>query len=190
MFDPPEDSEVAKQVQGRTVNWAGTNNTPAETWTSGHRNPLGLAFAPDGRLWEIEMGPKGGDELNLILQGHNYGYPRVSNGTNYNGVEIPDHKPGDGFEAPKAWWNPSISPADLLIYSGTLFPQWKSGALIPALSGQALIHVPLKGDQAGKPEQWDMGKRIRAVDQGPDGAVYLLTDEQSGAMLKVAAQTP
>lgn len=185
VIDPPTDSEVAKQATGRTVTWPGTNNTLAETWTSGHRNPLGLAFAPDGRLWEIEMGPKGGDELNLILKGRNYGYPRVSNGTNYNGVDIPDHKPGDGFEAPKAWWNPSISPADLLIYSGTMFPQWKGDALIPALSGQALIHVPLRGDQAGKAQQWDMGKRIRAVDQGPDGAVYLLEDEAGARLLKL-----
>ena len=188
--DPPEDSEAAKRTQGRTVTWPGPNYTPAETWTSGHRNPLGLAFAPDGKLWEIEMGPKGGDELNLIVQGRNYGYPRVSNGTNYNGVDIPDHRPGDGFEAPKAWWNPSISPADLLIYSGAVFPQWKGDALISALSGQALIHVPIRGDQAGKAEQWDMGKRIRAVDQGPDGAVYLLEDEAGARLLKLTpAQT-
>ena len=188
--DPPEDSEAAKRTQGRTVTWPGPNYTPAETWTSGHRNPLGLAFAPDGKLWEIEMGPKGGDELNLIVQGRNYGYPRVSNGTNYNGVDIPDHRPGDGFEAPKAWWNPSISPADLLIYSGAMFPQWKGDALIPALSGQALVHVPIRGDQAGKAEQWDMGKRIRAVDQGPDGAVYLLEDEAGARLLKLTpAQT-
>ncbi len=188
--DPPEDSEAAKQAKGRTVNWPGPNNTPAETWTSGHRNPLGLAFAPDGRLWEIEMGPQGGDELNLIVQGRNYGYPQVSNGTNYNGVDIPDHRPGDGFEAPKAWWNPSISPADLLIYSGAMFPQWKGDALIPALSGQALIHVPIRGDQTGKAEQWSMGKRIRAVDQGPDGAVYLLEDEAGARLLRLTpAQT-
>jgi len=183
--DPPEDSEAAKRTQGRTVTWPGPNYTPAETWTSGHRNPLGLAFAPDGKLWEIEMGPKGGDELNLIVQGRNYGYPRFSNGANYNGVDIPDHRPGDGFEAPKAWWNPSISPADLLIYSGAMFPQWKGDALIPALSGQALIHVPIRGDQTGKAEQWSMGKRIRAVDQGPDGAVYLLEDEGGARLLRL-----
>ena len=188
--DPPEDSEVAKRTKGRQFTWPGPNLTPAETWTNGHRNPLGLAFAPDGRLWEIEMGPKGGDELNLIVEGRNYGYPRVSNGTNYNGVDIPDHKPGDGFEAPKAWWNPSISPADLLIYSGSLFPDWKGDALIPALSGQALIHVKLDGDHATKVEQWDMGKRIRAVDQGPDGAVFLLEDEAGARLLRLTpAQT-
>jgi glucose/arabinose dehydrogenase len=136
------------------------------------------------------MGPEGGDELNLILEGHNYGYPKVSNGTNYNGVDIPDHKPGDGFEAPRAWWNPSISPADLLIYSGSMFPEWKGDALIPALSGQALIHVKIDGDHAAKAEEWDMGKRIRAVDQGPDGAVYLLEDEGGARLLRLTpAQT-
>jgi glucose/arabinose dehydrogenase len=188
--DPPEDSAVARTAPARTVRWPGPNLTPAETWTSGHRNPLGLAFAPDGRLWEIEMGPRGGDELNLILEGRNYGYPAVSNGTNYNGVDIPDHRPGDGFEAPKAWWNPSISPADLLIYSGSMFPGWKGDALVPALSGQALIHVEIRGDRAVKAEEWDMGKRIRAVDQGPDGAVYLLEDGAGARLLRLTpAQT-
>ena len=183
--DPPEDSVVARNAPARTFAWPGPNPTPAETWTLGHRNPLGLAFAPDGRLWEIEMGPRGGDELNLIVEGRNYGYPRVSNGTNYNGVDIPDHRPGDGFEAPKAWWNPSVSPADLLIYTGNLFPQWKNDALIPALSGKALIHVRIRGDKVSKADQWDMGQRIRAVDQGPAGEVYLLEDGPNARLLKL-----
>ena len=188
--DPPEDSEAAKTAPARTVTWPGPNLTPAETWTLGHRNPLGLAFAPDGRLWEIEMGPRGGDELNLIIKGRNYGYPRVSNGTNYNGVDIPDPRAGDGYEAPKVWWNPSISPAGLLIYSGSLFPEWKGDALVPALSGQALIRADINGDQARKADQWDMGKRIRAVDQGPDGAVYLLEDGPGARLLRLTpAQT-
>jgi aldose sugar dehydrogenase len=189
--DPPEDSEAAKNAPARTVTWPGPNLTPAETWTLGHRNPLGLAFAPDGRLWEIEMGPRGGDELNLIVKGRNYGYPRVSNGTNYNGVDIPDHRPGDGFEPPKVWWNPVISPAGLLIYTGALFPEWKGDALIPALSGQALVHVRIRGEQASKADQWDMGKRIRAVDQGPRGEVYLLEDGPGARLLRLtpASQT-
>jgi glucose/arabinose dehydrogenase len=177
--DPPADSEVAKTAPSRTIQWPGTNLTPAETWTLGHRNPLGLAFAPDGRLWEIEMGPRGGDELNLIVRGRNYGYPHVSNGDNYNGVPIPDHKPGDGFEPPKVYWNPSISPGGFIIYTGDKFPKWKGDALIGALSGQALIRVDIDGDTAKKADQWDMGARIRAVDQGPDGSVYLLEDGDS-----------
>jgi glucose/arabinose dehydrogenase len=188
--DPPEDSEAAKNAPGRTVTWPGPNLTPAETWTLGHRNPLGLAFAPDGRLWEIEMGPRGGDELNLILPGRNYGYPRVSNGNNYNGVPIPDHHAGDGFEAPKIWWNPVISPGGLLIYSGAMFPQWTGDALIPALSGQALVHVRIRGDKAFKADRWNMGQRIRAVDQGPRGELYLLEDGPGGRLLRLTpAQT-
>jgi aldose sugar dehydrogenase len=181
--DPPEDSNAAKAAPSRTVTWPGPNFTPAETWTLGHRNPLGLAFAPDGRLWEVEMGPRGGDELNLVVKGRNYGYPFVSNGDNYNGVPIPDHHSGDGFEPPKVWWNPVISPGGLLIYTGDLFPQWKGDALIPALSGQALVRVDINGDQARKAEQWVMGRRIRAVDQGPRGEVYLLIDGESGGDL-------
>jgi glucose/arabinose dehydrogenase len=152
-------------------------------YSLGHRNLLGLAFAPDGRLWETEMGPMGGDELNLILPGRNYGWPRASNGSNYDGSDIPDHRPGDGFEPPKVWWNPSISPSSLLIYSGDLFPQWKGDALIGALSGQALIRVDIDGDQARKADQWDMGARIRSVDQGPLGEIYLLEDGESGGRL-------
>jgi glucose/arabinose dehydrogenase len=183
--DPPRDTVAAKDAPARRLSWPGANLTPAETWALGLRNPLGLAFAPDGRLWETEMGPRGGDELNLILPGKNYGWPDVSNGRNYNGKAIPDHPSGDRFEAPKLFWNPSISPADPQIYTGSLFPEWKGDALIPALSGEALIHVKLRGDRASKADQWDMGKRIRAVDQGPDGAVYLLEDGPGARLLRL-----
>lgn len=187
--DPPQDTESAKGLEGRRVQWSGPNLTPAETWTSGHRNPLGLAFAPDGRLWETEMGPRGGDEFNLILPGRNYGWPKASNGSNYDGVDIPDHRAGDGFEPPKVFWNPSISPSGLLIYNGNLFQQWKGDALIPALSGRALIHVRIRGDKATKAEQWDMGHRIRAVTQGPGGEVYLLEDGPGARLLRLTPAT-
>jgi glucose/arabinose dehydrogenase len=163
--------------------WAGRGGIAAQFWTIGHRNLLGLAFAPDGRLWESEMGPKGGDEVNLIVAGRNYGYPRASNGSHYDGRDIPDHRPGDGFEPPKVWWNPSISPGGLMIYTGDKFPGWKDDALVPALSGEALIRVDIDGDKARKADQWDMGERIRAVDQGPGGSVYLLEDE--GRLLRL-----
>jgi glucose/arabinose dehydrogenase len=188
--DPPEDTVAAKTAPGRRINWPGPNQTPAETWTYGHRNPLGLAFAPDGRLWVTEMGPKGGDEVNLILPGRNYGYPKASNGSNYDGVDIPDHRPGDGFEPPKVWWNPSISPAGLIIYTGKLFPEWKGDALFGALSGQSFVHVRIRGDQASKADQWNMGKRIREVAQGPDGAVYLLEDEAGARLLRLSPAKP
>jgi len=183
--DPPKDTELAKGAAGRRVVWPGPNLTPAETWTTGHRNPLGLAFAPDGRLWETEMGPRGGDEVNLIEPGRNYGWPSVSNGSNYDGVPIPDHRPGDGFEPPKLWWNPSVSPSGLLIYTGDKFPEWKGDALIPTLSGRALILVRIRGDRAEKADQWDMGARIREAEQGPDGTVYLLEDGPGARLLRL-----
>jgi glucose/arabinose dehydrogenase len=163
--------------------WASRGGIAAQFWTIGHRNGLGLQFAADGRLWEAEMGPQGGDEINLILPGRNYGWPRASNGSHYGGADIPDHKPGDGFEPPKVWWTPSISPGALLIYTGDKFPKWKGDALVGALSGEALIRVDIDGGKARKADQWPMGARIRAVDQGPDGSVYLLEDGESGGRL-------
>lgn len=152
----------------------------AQFWTIGHRNQLGIAFDGAGRLWAHEMGPMGGDELNLIVPGKNYGWPVVSNGDHYGGSPIPDHPTHPEYEAPKVWWNPSISPAGLIIYSGQLFPQWRGSAFIGALSGQSLIRVALDGTSARKADQWDMGVRIREVEQGPDGAIYLLEDERGG----------
>jgi len=165
--------------------FAAQGGVTAQIWTLGHRNPLGLAFAPDGRLWEVEMGPQGGDELNLIQRGANYGYPRVSNGNHYDGRDIPDHRAGDGFEPPRVWWTPVISPGDMIVYSGAMFPQWRGDALIGGLSGQALVHVDIDGTNAREAERWDMGHRIREVEQGPDGAVYLLEDGDRGRLLRL-----
>ena len=161
-------------------------------WSYGHRNILGLAFDAQGRLWEQEMGPEGGDEVNLIEPGKNYGWPRVSYGRNYGAPtdDIPDHKPGDGFEAPKVWWNPVISPGGLMIYSGKMFPQWRGDAFIGGLSSKALVRVDLNGATAAKGDQWDMGARIREVEQGPDGAIWLLEDGgrgSTGRLLKLTA---
>lgn len=188
--DPPEDTETAKHVGGRKVSWQGPNFTPAETWTLGHRNPYGLAFAADGRLWETEMGPRGGDELNLIIAGKNYGWPLVSEGKNYDGVPIAHHSSRPDLTAPKLYWVPSISPTSLLIYSGNMFPMWDGDGLIGALSGEVLVHVRIRGDQASKIEQWDMGHRIRFVGEGPDGAIYLLEDGSGGRLVRLTpAQT-
>jgi glucose/arabinose dehydrogenase len=153
--------------------------------TMGHRNPLGVQFAADGRLWSVEMGPKGGDELNLIVQGRNYGWPEASYGSHYDGRDIPDAHASRGFEEPKVWWNPVISPGGLLIYSGDLFSQWKGDALIGGLSGENLVRVDIDGDQARKADDWPMGKRIRAVDQGPRGEVYLLEDGPGARLLRL-----
>ena len=163
--------------------WSARGGVTAQIWTLGHRNLLGLAFDGQGRLWNTEMGPRGGDELNLVTRGNNYGWPRVSNGSHYDGRDIPDHRAGDGFEPPKVWWNPSISPSSLMIYSGGMFPAWRGDAFIGALSGEALIRVDLDGTNASKADQWAMGARIREVEQAPDGAIWLLQDGDSGGRL-------
>ena len=165
--------------------WASRGGRTASYYSMGHRNVLGLDFAPDGRLWASEMGPRGGDEINLILPGRNYGWPRASYGSHYSGEDIPDDHAGQRFEEPKVWWNPAISPAGLMIYTGELFPQWKGDALIPALSGEAFIRVDIDGDKASKAEQWPMNARIRAVDQGPRGEVYLLQDGEGAKLLRL-----
>jgi glucose/arabinose dehydrogenase len=152
--------------------------------TSGHRNPYGLAFT-GGRLWEVEMGPKGGDELNVIRPGRNYGWPIVSNGDNYDGVPINDHPTRPEFEPPKLWWNPSISPGALMIYSGALFPAWRGSAFIAALSGEGLIRVVLAGDTARPADQWSLDTRIRDVVQAPDGAIWLLGDGEGAKLMRL-----
>ena len=153
----------------------------AQVWSLGHRNALGIAFDSQGRLWEQEMGPKGGDELNLIERGKNYGYPTVSNGDHYDGRDIPDHSTRPEFEAPKVSWNPVISPAGLLIYSGKAFPDWNGDAFIGGLSSKSLVRIEFDGAQAREAARYDMGQRIREVEQGSDGNLWLLEDEENGS---------
>ncbi|MEH3106353.1 MAG: PQQ-dependent sugar dehydrogenase [Sphingomonas fennica] len=156
-----------------------------EVVSYGHRNLLGLAFDDRGRLWEVEMGPLGGDELNLVVPGRNYGWPIVSNGNHYDGKDIPDHPTRQEFEAPKASWNPSIAPSSLMIYSGRLFPAWRNSAFIGALAGKGLVRVALNGTEADEIEMWDMKARIRGVRQGPDGAIWVLEDAPGGRLLRL-----
>ncbi len=158
----------------------------AQIYAYGIRNPLGLAFDAQGRLWEVEMGPRHGDELNLVTPGANFGYPLASNGTHYDGRDIPDHAPGDGFVAPKVFWVPAISPGSLMVYRGAAFPNWKGDAFIGALGGKALVRVDLDGDQATKADHWPMDNRIREVDQSPDGHIWLLEDGANGRLLKLS----
>jgi glucose/arabinose dehydrogenase len=126
------------------------------------------------------MGPMGGDELNLVRRGANYGYPIVSNGDHYDGTPIPAHNTRPEFAAPAVWWNPVISPSSLIIYSGDEFPDWKGNAFIGGLSSQSLVRVEIDGDSASEAERFSMGRRIRAVEQGPDGAIWLLEDGRPG----------
>lgn len=156
-----------------------------QIWTLGHRNALGLAFDDHGNLWESEMGPKGGDELNLIERKNNYGWPEVSFGDNYDGSPIPKPRPDDPYTLPKLYWVPSVSPGSLMFYSGELFPEWKDSLFLGALSGEALIRVQLNDQKAVKADQWPMDARIRAVAQDSAGVIYLLEDGRNARMLKL-----
>jgi len=154
-------------------------------WSVGHRNVLGIDFSPNGRLWTHEMGPRHGDELNVIEAGDNYGWPLVSNGDNYSGVPIPDHNTRPEFNAPEAFWVPSIAPSGLVIYDDDLFSDWQGDALIGGLASQALIHVSIDGQNARETERFEWGSRVREVEHGPDGAVFVLEDGPGGRMLRL-----
>jgi glucose/arabinose dehydrogenase len=154
-------------------------------WSVGHRNLLGIAYDMNGNLWQHEMGPRHGDELNLIIKGENYGWPVVSNGDNYSGIPIPDHDTRPEFEAPKAYWVPSIAPSGMVIYDGDVFPDWRNDAFIGGLVSKALIRVDIEGEQASEVERFSWNKRVREVEQGPDGYLYLLEDRGGGRLLKL-----
>ena len=158
-------------------------------WSYGHRNLLGITFDAKGNLWEQEMGPKGGDEVNLILPGRNYGYPLVSDGDHYDGRPIPDHATRPDLEKYKVNWTPVISPGGLLSYTGKMFSQWRGDLFIGGLSSKALVRVDVNGTSATKGDQWDMGTRIREVEQGPDGAIWLLEDGGKDAQGRVMKLT-
>lgn len=194
-FDPAQDmasnlGKVLRLNDDGTIPadnpFAGEGKVASQVWSLGHRNPLGIAFNTKGELWEIEMGPKGGDELNLIERGANYGYPIVSNGVHYDGRPIPDHGTQPQFNAPAISWTPVISPSSLIFYSGDRFPSWKGSAFASGLSSQSLVRIAFDGDKASEAERFDMGERIRAVAQGPDGDLYLLEDGPKGRLLRLA----
>lgn len=198
-FDPAQDlnqnlGKIVRLTDGGMVPsdnpFYDQGRVKSQIWSYGHRNPLGIAFDAQGRLWNQEMGPAGGDELNLVKKAANYGYPKVSNGDHYDGRVIPDHKAGDGFEAPKVFWNPSISPGGLMIYSGEMFKNWKGSAFLGGLGSTSLVRVTLDGENAAKADQWNMDARIREVEQGPDGAIWLLEDGNSGSEGRLLKLTP
>jgi glucose/arabinose dehydrogenase len=170
--------------------FADRGGVSAQIWTLGHRNILGLAFDAAGQLWAHEMGPKGGDELNRIEKGANYGYPIVSNGDHYDGKTIPDHHTRPEFRAPVVTWNPVISPAGFIIYGGDLFPAWKGSGFIGGLSSESLVRIEFAGNGAREAQRFDMRRRIREVEQGPDGAIWLLEDGRSGGKGWLLKLTP
>ena len=188
LIDPPRDTEVAKTAKTvSTYTFPGPNLTPAETWASGVRTPYGLAFSPAGELWEVEHGPRGGDELNLIEQGKNYGWPLVSYGQNYNGVPIASHDTRSDLAKPVIYWTPVIAPGNLMFYRGTqTFPQWNGNGFIGGMQTMTLNRIIFDGHGGAKTaERWSVGHRIRDVEQGPDGSLWMLEDANPGGLFHV-----
>ena len=190
LIDPPRNTEVAKTAPVvSTYRIEGPNLAPSETWTSGHRTPYGLAFAPDGRLWEIEHGPRGGDELNLIEPGKNYGWPLVVYGQNYDGVPIPSPDTRADLAKPVIYWNPVIAPGNVTFYSGTLFANWKGSMLIGGMASQTLSRVMFDGKGGATPaERWRVGHRVRDVAVASDGAVWIIEDSATGGLFRLTPQ--
>jgi len=187
LINPPRDTEAAKEAAViSTYTVEGPNLALEETWSTGHRTPYGLAFAPDGRLWEVEHGPRGGDELNLIEPGKNYGWPLVSYAVNYNGVPIPSPDTRPDLTKPVIYWTPIIAPGNLTFYNGAMFPQWKGSALMSGLATQTLNRITFDGKGRAAPaERWSVGHRIRDVEVAPDGALWMLEDRNPGGLFRV-----
>jgi len=160
----------------------------AQIWSWGHRNILGMDWDAQGRLWEVEHGPAGGDELNLVQRAANYGWPVRSNGEHYDGDPIPDHSADDGFAQPAAFWTPVIAPGDMLIYTGDMFSAWKGHALMPGLKTKALIDVAIEGEGAREMKRYGFEKRLRAIAEGPDGAIYIAEDGKGAKLMKLTAR--
>jgi glucose/arabinose dehydrogenase len=188
LIDPPRDTEVAKTAPVvSTYTFPAENLTPSETWASGFRAPYGLALSPAGELWEVEHGPRGGDELNLIQKGKNYGWPVVSYGMNYNEVPIPSHDTRPEFTKPVLYWVPVIAPGNLMFYRGKkTFPQWDGNGFVSGMASMSLVRIAFDGKGGAKAvERWEVGKRIRDVEEGPDGSLWMLEDANPGALIHV-----
>ena len=186
LIAPPRDTEAAKKapVVSRYT-FEDKNPYPAEIWTLGHRNPYGLAFSPDGRLWGLEHGPRGGDELNLIEPGKNYGWPLVSYSTNYNGVPIPSPDTRPDLQKPVIYWTPVIAPSDLIFYRGTLFKDWTGSGLAGGLGSMTLSRIAFDGKGGAVPkERWDVGFRVRDIEEGPDGSLWMIADDEPGGLYR------
>ena len=169
--------------------FVGRDGAKPEIWSYGHRNEQGLAINPaTGDLWEIEHGPRGGDEVNIIGKGKNYGWPVIGYGIDYNGAKIHDSTARDGMEQPVKYWVPSIAPSGMTFYTGTLFPKWRGSLFTGALKAKMLVRLSLKGNAVTGEERLlqNLNERIRDVRQGPDGALWLLTDSSAGRILRVS----
>jgi glucose/arabinose dehydrogenase len=199
-FDPAQDlsSHLGKIVRinpdGSVPDdnpFVGQDGKLPEIWSYGHRNAQGAAIHPDtGKLWENEFGPLGGDELNIPEAGKNYGWPVVSWGKHYDGKEIPDPTTHPEFADAIDHWTPVISPSGMTFYTADTFPEWKGNLLIAGLSSQAIVRLTLDGEKVTGEERIAMGRRIRDVVQGPDGAVYVLVDDHKGKILRLTPASP
>jgi glucose/arabinose dehydrogenase len=208
VINPPRDTELAKTAPVvNTQKWPGANLTPSETWASGFRTPYGLAFAPNGQLWEIEHGPRGGDELNLVEPGKNYGWPVVSYGINYNGTAIanydpakcdPSLKPEDlaicrapgldrsKYTRPVIYWVPVIAPGNLMFYHGNMFRGWAGSALASGLQSQSLTRITFDGKGgATAAQRWNMGFQVRDIEEAPDGALWAVENTGTGGLYRI-----
>ena len=166
--------------------FVGRENARGDVWSYGHRNILAAAIDPSSRrFYAFEMGPLGGDELNLIQKGRNYGWPLVSNGDNYASAPIPDHPTREDLQAPVRTWTPVISPSGATFYTGSLFSGWRGSVLVGGLSSMALIRITFDGERVANEERIDMRRRIRDVLQAPDGSLYLIVDAKQGDLLRV-----
>lgn len=169
--------------------FVGRDGARPEIWSYGHRNEQGLAINPaSGEVWEIEHGPRGGDEVNIIGKGKNYGWPVIGYGIDYNGTKIHASTAKDGMEQPIKYWVPSIAPSGMAFYTGKLFPKWDGSLFTGALAGKMLVRLSLNGNSVTGEERLlqDLNERIRDVRQGPDGALWLLTDNAAGRILRVS----
>jgi len=165
--------------------FAGTATARPEIWSLGHRNPYGLVFASDGRLFESEMGPAGGDEFNLIEAGKNYGWPAVSEGDNYDGTPIPRHATNPSYTPPLVSWTPVIAPGGMIQYRGTRFVGWTGDFILAGLTQQGIVRVRLSGNTAAEAARIPLGARIREVEEAPDGAIWVLQDGASAKLIEL-----
>jgi len=156
-----------------------------EIWSYGHRNVAGLQFDLDGQLWDLEHGPRGGDEINKVEVGHNYGWPVRSNGDDYDGDVIPDHSADDGFTKPAIFWNPVIAPGDFVFYSGKQWPEWRNQALAAGMATMSIVRVSLDGDKGTEEARYKFDKRLRDIVEAPDGSLYVIEDGPGGRLLQL-----
>jgi glucose/arabinose dehydrogenase len=154
----------------------------------GHRNPLGLKFDLTGQLFDLEHGPAGGDEINRLEPGKNYGWPLVSAGDNYNGTPIPKNDTRPDLAPPAITWNPVIAPGDFVFYSGKLWPQWRNQALIAAMKEMSIVRVSIDGNKGTEEERIKFDHRLRDIVEAADGSLYVLEDAAGGRLLHLTPQ--